>query len=118
MQLDLLLEQADLRLLHIVLCLGGVLLSTHLMQLFWHNPEEGGILLRWARRINLAFVALSMLWSLSIADQRGWQPWPAFLLLLASVDFMMLIRVVVIYRMQSRGNRDTERRVAHARRAG
>lgn len=117
-QLQLFLEQADLRLVHVVLCLSGVLLATHLMQLLWHNPEEGGLVLRWMRRVNLTLVALSMLWSLGIADQRGWQPWPAFLLLLASVDFMMLIRVVVIYRVQSRRNRDTERRVAHARRIG
>lgn len=119
-QLQLFLEQADLRMVHIILCLTGVLLATHLMQLLWHNPEEGGLVLRWMRRVNLAFVALSMLWSLGIADQRGWQPWPAFILLLASVDFMMLIRVMVIYRMQRRGARITSpypgKGVAHIRR--
>lgn len=96
-------ESMDLRLAHIVLCLGGVLLATHLMQLIWHNPEEGGLCLRWARRINLALVAFAMLWSLSIAEQRGWQPWPAGVLLLLSVDIMMLIRVIVVYRMRARG---------------
>lgn len=120
MQIELFLEQADLRMFHIILCLTGVLLATHLMQLLWHNPEEGGLVLKWMRRVNLAFVALSMLWSLGIADQRGWQPWPAFILLLASVDFMMLIRVVVIYRMQRRGARIVppypKEGVAHIRR--
>jgi hypothetical protein len=119
-QLQLFLEQTDLRLVHVVLCLGGVLLSTHLMQLLWHNPEEGGMFLKLVRRVNLALVALSMLWSLGIADQRGWQPWPAFVLLLFSVDLMMLIRVFVIYRMQRRGARITppyhREGVAHIRR--
>jgi hypothetical protein len=105
MTLELLIEQTDLRLAHVVLCLSGVLLSTHLMQLVWHNPDEGGLVLRWARRLNLALVALAMLWSLSIADQKGWQPWPAMVLLLLSVDVMMLIRVIVVYRMRGRGAR-------------
>lgn len=105
MTLEHLLEQTDLRMVHIIMCLGGVLLATHLMQLVWHNPEEGGFALRWARRINLALVAFAMLWSLSIADQRGWQPWPPHVLLLLSVDVMMLLRVVVIYRMRGRGAR-------------
>lgn len=107
MTIDQIFEHMDLRLAHIALCLSGVLLSTYLMQLIWHNPEEGGMLLRWARRINLALVALAMLWSLSIADQRGWQPWPAEVLLLLSVDVMMLIRVIVVHRMRARGARVT-----------
>lgn len=117
MQLDLILAQTDLRLLHLVLCLGGVLLATHLMQLVWHNPDEGGLVLRWMRRINLAIMALAMLWSIGIVDQRGWQPWPAFVLLLASADFMMLIRIVVIYRTRNRGIRiSPQQGVAHIRR--
>lgn len=103
------LEQLDLRMIHVILCLAGVVLAVHLMQLLWHNPEEGGSVLRWARRFNLVLVAFAMLWSLSIADQKGWQPWPAGVLLALSVDIMMLIRVIVIYRMQ--------RGVASARRS-
>lgn len=98
------LNSADLQTIHIVLCLGGVLLSTHLMQLIWHNPEEGGLCLRWMRRINLALVAFAMLWSLSIVVEKGWQPWPPGVLLVLSVDLMMLIRVVVTYRLRCRAS--------------
>ena len=88
----------DLQSLHIGVCLAGVLLSIHLMQLIWHNPAEGGLMLRWLRRANLALVAFAMLWSISIVVEKNWQPWPPGLLLAFSVDVMMLIRVVVIYR--------------------
>lgn len=103
MTLESYLETSDLQTMHAALSIAGVMLSTHLMQLAWHNPEEGGMTLRLMRRLNLAIVALAMLWSLSYATDRHWQPWPPSLLITLCVDAMMLIRILVIRSMRHRG---------------
>lgn len=102
MNLETYLETLDLQTLHVVLSICGVMLSTHLMQLAWHNPEEGGLLLRLLRRGNLGLVAFGMLWSLSYATDRHWQPWPPALLINMGVDAMMMIRILVIRSMRGR----------------
>lgn len=105
MTLESYLDTLDLQAIYVLLSIAGVLLSTHLMQLAWHNPDEGGLALRLARRGNLATIALAMLWSLSYATDRHWQPWPPALLITLSVDVMMVIRILVIHSMLRRGAR-------------
>ena len=91
-------ESLDLTAIYLILCIIGILLCLYVMQLFAigvlemiGDPPSAF----WARRSGLAIVALSLCWCLFYSIQKGWQPWPPDLLLVAGLDLLLLSGIFV-----------------------
>lgn len=99
MQIDRLLEGADLTAAHTLLTIAGMLLAVYTMQLTSHVNEDHDDpwALRWGRRVSLAGIALALLWSLYYSQDKGWQPWPPYLALIVAVIAMLSVRVIAIH---------------------
>lgn len=96
-----LIESFDLRVLHAILCLTGVLGCVYVMQLFGTHQIGGPSIspvLESARRVMLACIGLSFLWMLSFALDKGWQPWPPMLLTIAAIDGFTILTAIIAYK--------------------
>jgi hypothetical protein len=96
--IDKVLEGADLTVAHTMLALVGFFLSVYVMQLTHWEAEDDvdPPAIRLVRRAVHAVLAWSMLWSLSYSQSKGWQPWPAELMMMVAIDVILIIRVVAI----------------------
>lgn len=93
------LDSFDLTTAHTVLVLFGAALSLYVMQLTSHVEEDkvDPPWLQWGRRVCLAAIAWSLLWSLSYSTSKSWQPWPPEMALIFSLIAVLLIRVIAIH---------------------
>ena len=90
-----LLEQIDLRMVFVGLCLFGGLICAYIMQASWQDSlltlfEHWTV--RWAYRCGMFWLVVFMLWSAEYGYRRSWQPWPPIVGMIGALDFVMLIR--------------------------
>lgn len=100
-QIDRLLEQLDLRTLYALASIAGALLSLIAMQFSWEESTRRGgdtnVMLN-LRRASFVIISLTLLWSLSYAETKGWQPWPPALAIVLAVDFYLLVLICMVAR--------------------
>lgn len=98
MAIDRILDGVDLSGFYTVLSLAGALLAVYVMQVTRYEAEDRADppALRNARTAGLAILSLSLLWSLTFSETRQWQPWPPALIMLASVDALLVIKIIAI----------------------
>ncbi len=72
---------------HMLVSLLGVGLSLYVMQL-WYDPYEHVIVIQ-LRRLALVVLALALLWSVSYANDKNWDPWPADFLTNVAIDMLL-----------------------------
>lgn len=82
-----------------VLTLFGAIVSIHVMQATSHYHEDRGdpLALQWAHRATLVALALTLLWMLTYARNKEWEPWPPVVVLLFVVDSGLVIRGVILH---------------------
>lgn len=98
-----LLDGFDLRTLHFISCILGATLSVYVNQLWQRGAllfSEDCLISRYARRISLASLGLTMLWAASYSHSKGWQPWPPDVAIVLAVDGLLFSSVVVAFRRQ------------------
>jgi peptidoglycan/LPS O-acetylase OafA/YrhL len=100
---DHVLEGFDLSKIHTVLSMIAFFLTVYVMQLSGHADREEGWKQRWTRRVVLASLALSMLWSLYYSETHQWQPWPSDLL-----ELVALIGVMAFWAAAMHENRRSD----------
>lgn len=89
------LDSVDLKGAHFVASLLGVGLALYVMQLWGHGSVAyEHFVVNQLRRTSLIILALALLWSLSYAEIRQWQPWPSDLLTVIAVDIFLLSTVI------------------------
>lgn len=106
--IDRFLEGSDLSMAHTALALIGFFLAVYVMQLTQYQGEDGvdPPFIRALRRISLAVLAWALLWSVSYAITKGWQPWPAELMMILGIDGVLLVRALAIrFRVGRTGQR-------------
>lgn len=93
-----LFEGTDLTIAHTILAMTGFFLSVYVMQMTQWEAEDDvdPPYIRVFRRLYLGLQAWAFLWSLDITATRDWQPWPAVLLLMLTVDAGLIIRAMAI----------------------
>lgn len=98
MIVDRFLESIDLRTWHMLLSLLGFFIVVYVMQLTHWEAEDDvdPAYIRHLRRVSLALLAWSMLWSLSYQETKNWQPWPPEILMILALDMIMFIRALAI----------------------
>lgn len=98
MTVNRLLEGYDLSGIYTVIALLGVLLAVYVMQKTRYEAEDRAdpVWLRNLRTGSLGLLALGLLWSLSYAEAREFQPWPAQVLMVAALDLLFAIRALAI----------------------
>lgn len=97
--IDRILEGIDLNGIHTMLTIFGGLLAVYVMQLTHHEAEDlvDPWIVRKFRRLSLATLSLSMLWSAYYSLSHQWQPWPPEVLLIFAIDLALVIRMVAIW---------------------
>jgi hypothetical protein len=86
----------------------GFLLALYTMQLIGYEHEDmcDPIWLQWARRFGFAITALAFLWSTSYWGAHDKHPGPPAMILMFSIIFSMVIRVIAIHlRIRREGRR-------------
>lgn len=83
------LDQFDLVPIQIVLSISGALLSMWYIQLPSTIVVGESRALFCARRIGVGLVAIGLLWSVSYAYYRGWQPWAPYLIVLLGINLAL-----------------------------
>lgn len=99
--IDTMFDQCDLRNVHYVASLIGAIMALYVMQLWTVGSlaiSADCFVARHARRFSLLLVALSMLWSLSYQDTKGWMPWPSDVALSIAVDLFLLSSIIVAFK--------------------
>lgn len=99
--LDTMFDQTNLRNVHYVASLIGAVMALYVMQLWTVGSLaiSDDCFVAWhGRRFALLFVALSMLWSLSYQDTKGWMPWPSDVALSIAVDLFLLSSIIVAFK--------------------
>lgn len=89
------IDSWDLSTLHTVAALIGAALSLYVAQMWSRGEiriEHPAVLI--ARRGALLMLALAMLWLVSYANDKGWAPWPAQVMLVLAVDLGLLVTIV------------------------
>lgn len=100
-QFDRLLEAQNLTTAYVLITLIGVCLAVVAMQVSWNEAVSRGIDPPSAmnlRRLSFVLIALAMLWSLNYAEQKGWQPWPPLLAIVAALDLYFAVLIGLILR--------------------
>lgn len=95
MLLGFFVDNWDLSTLHTFAALFGAALSLYVMQLWSRGEitiEHPAVMI--ARRASLMLLALAMLWLVSYANDKGWSPWPAQVLLVLAIDAGLLVTVI------------------------
>ena len=99
--IDLLFDRTDLRHIHYVASIFGAIMALYVMQLWTVGAlavSADCFVARHARRFSLLLVALSMLWSLSYQDSKGWMPWPSDVALCIAIDVFLLSSIIVAFK--------------------
>jgi cell division protein FtsW (lipid II flippase) len=114
MSLNQILERSDVSWIFTLLTLWAFFLSLYVMQLTSSQDEDknDSLFIQWGRRISLAAIALSMLWSLTYSITKQWQPWPPSLGLLFAVILMLTFRILAIKARIRRDGRKAARTIA------
>lgn len=50
------------------------------------------------RRVSNSLLMLAMLWCASYGYERGWQPWPPFVIVMMALDFNIVVRIMIMRR--------------------
>ena len=95
MLLGFVVDEWNLNTFHTLAALLGVALSLYVMQMW----SQGQILadppiIMVARRASLMLLSLSLLWLVFYANDKGWAPWPAQVLLVLAIDFSLVVTIV------------------------
>lgn len=82
----------------------GAFLSLLLMQLTNRYEELNGVsaLLQWLHRLGLALMALCFLWAFLHGRNMNWEPWPPMAALIVVIDFKLVIRAFMLWRVLRR----------------
>lgn len=99
--IDNLADSFDWTSVHFTLCFVGAILCLYVMKLFSTGAlhVDGECFISHVlRRSSLVTLALSMCWAMTYSTNKGWQPWPPDVFVVAAVDLFMLAPVVVAFR--------------------
>lgn len=91
-------EEWQLGTLHTFAALLGVALSLYVMQL-WSRGEitvEHPVIMQ-LRRAALMVLAMALLWSVSYALDKAWDPWPAQVLVVLAVDMGLAVTIAAAW---------------------
>lgn len=79
---------------HNVFCLLGVFLCLYVMQLWSSGAiQKDHPVIMQTRRGAMILLALALLWSLSYAYDKAWDPWPADVLIVIAIDAMLGVTI-------------------------
>lgn len=109
-QLDRLLESSNLMSAYASAAIVGAMLAIVAMQMSWNEAVEHGIdppLMLNFRRVSFVLLALALMWSVSYAETKGWQPWPPALAIVMVLDFYLGVLIVMIARKSRASWHDT-----------
>ena len=94
MGLNHLFDNASFIVAHNVFCLLGVFLCLYVMQLWSSGAiQQDHPVIMQCRRGAMIVLALALLWSLSYAYDKAWDPWPADVLIVIAVDAMLAVTI-------------------------
>lgn len=88
------LDKWDLTPIQVILSFSGCLLSIWYMQLAGYIVTGESRLLFCVRRFGVAMIAGGLLWSVSYAYYRDWQPWPPYLLVLFGINMALFAAIL------------------------
>jgi hypothetical protein len=94
-----LLESADLTGVFALASIAGSMLSIVAMQMSWNEAMERGVdtpAMLNLRRASFILVSLTLLWSLSYAETKGWQPWPPAVAIVLALDFYLSVLIIMV----------------------
>jgi hypothetical protein len=113
--LDRIADGVNLSILHATLTFIGLVATVYVMQMAHAVAEKDRQTewVLWLGRGGLALLMWGMLWSLSFAFQKEWQPWPPQLLVYAAVDIIMIARGLSLHNHMKRVRDGRAYRVLH-----
>jgi hypothetical protein len=93
------LQHFDLVPYHVAASLVGMFGALWLIKLSTHDKigAEDKLCFRWVARLAYALIGVSMGWSATFGLEKGWQPWPPFLLMCIAVDLRLLASIAAAY---------------------
>ncbi len=84
---------------HMLVSLLGAFMALYVMQLWSRgdlSKDEHPIITH-ARRFGLMLLALALIWSVSYATDKRWEPWPADFLTNVAIDIMLGAAIVNVW---------------------
>lgn len=99
------LDKVDLMPIQVVLSLSGALLSMWYLQTGISAAVNEPRLLFCVRRLGVALMASGLLWSVSFAYYRSWQPWPPYLVTLLGINVALLGAILTAHYVRKQEER-------------
>lgn len=60
----------------------------------WATPDRKCLIPHWLYQASFVIVALALGWGTAYGENRAWEPWPPHVMLVAGINFYLLLRVI------------------------